>query len=84
MTSRSLIFMTEGRLSVLSASSSMEQGQWNSCSYLAAGISQPAMLMQDVTSSRVDNSRYLFDSKFRALVLYLFTQQNTRAIWLLS
>lgn len=58
--------------------SGKEQGQRNSWKLpgLAACISQPAMLMQDVISSRVDSSRYLFDSKFKTLIPYIFTRQS--------
>lgn len=63
-----------GGLSFLQ-SSGEERGQSNSCKLpgLEAYVSQPATLMQDVISSRVDSSRYLFDSKFKALVPYIFT-----------
>lgn len=63
-----------GRLSFLQ-NSGKEQGQRNSCKPpgLATYVSQPAMLMQDVISSGEDSSRYLFDSKFKALILYKFT-----------
>lgn len=63
-----------GHLSFLQ-NSREEQGQRDSCEPpgLAACISQLATLMQDVISSRVDSSRYLFDSKFKALIPYIFT-----------
>lgn len=33
---------------------------------------QPATLMQDAISSRVDSTKYLFDAKFKALIPHIF------------